>query len=274
MHAMIYEDMVPIRARRPDLPDDLEAIVERALKREPDERYPSCREMQADLERFVITQGEPLSAIHVAKLVSGLPAAEKESGAASRTPSRPNKPSVGFGTPAGQTPAGYKTPAKRASGEQQRLQVTPAAPAQEEDASAASTLHMTAEELEAQVAAAAAGGGAVRAAPPPPPSDSTMMLTEDQLPLKKNIGRRLEPSVVVSPEAAHEALKPAPRRAPSRGSGERKAPPVAAPAAPAPALPSTPPPSNISNRMVVLVVVIAALSLLVAATAVVLRLRG
>jgi len=269
MHAMIYEDMVPIRARRPDLPDAMEAIVEKALQREPDERYPSCRELQADLERFVIAQGEPLGASHVSKLIAGLPMTEKEAGTASRTPSRPNKPSGGlFATPAGQTPAGQKTPAKRASGEQ-RPPVTPAKPApppKPEDASVASTVHMTAEELEAQVAAAAGGGGGgISAAPPPPPSDSTMMLTEDQLPLKKNIGRRLEPSVVVSPEAAHEALKP------SRQPRHQAAPP---PPPPQPPLPSTPPPSNISNRMVVLVVVIAALSLLVAATAVIMRLRG
>jgi len=277
MHAMIYEDMVPIRARRPDLPDAMEAIVEKALKREPDERYPSCRELQADLERFVIAQGEPLSAIHVSKLIAGLPMTEKEAGAASRTPSRPNKPSGGlFATPAGQTPAGQKTPAKRASGEQ-RPPVTPAKaappPPPQEDASVASTVHMTAEELEAQVAAAVGGGGGgVSAAPPPPPSDSTMMLTEDQLPLKKNIGRRLEPSVVVSPEVSHEALKPSrePRKAAPR---PPEPPPPQSP--PQPPLPSTPPPpSNISNRMVVLVVVIAALSLLVAATAVIMRLRG
>jgi eukaryotic-like serine/threonine-protein kinase len=263
MHAMIYEDMVPIRARRPDIPADLEAIVEKTLRRDRDDRYPSCRELQADLERFVITQGEPLSANHVARLIANLPMTEKEASTAARTPSRPSKPLAAFSTPAGQTPAGQKTPAKRASGEQQRP-VTPAKQAAQEDGSVASTVHMTAEELEAQVAAIASGGGRAVSVPvkADAPPDATMRLTEDMLPLKKNIGRRLEPSVMVSPELSQEALKPPPRRA---------APTPPPPPAP---LPSTPPPSTISNRTVILVVVIAALSLLVAATAVVLRLRG
>ena len=42
----------PLRAIAPGLPGDLVAIVERAMALAPDARYPSCREMVADLRRF------------------------------------------------------------------------------------------------------------------------------------------------------------------------------------------------------------------------------
>jgi serine/threonine-protein kinase len=43
----------PPSARRPDVPRDLDLIVMRALAKNPDDRYQSAEEMDADLERFV-----------------------------------------------------------------------------------------------------------------------------------------------------------------------------------------------------------------------------
>src|SRR5262249_9563792 len=43
---------VPIRHRRPDLPPDLAEAIHRALRREPEERYPSCREFLASMRAF------------------------------------------------------------------------------------------------------------------------------------------------------------------------------------------------------------------------------
>src|SRR5881227_918989 len=40
-------------ARRPDIPRDLDLIVMRALAKDPDDRYASAEEMDADLERFL-----------------------------------------------------------------------------------------------------------------------------------------------------------------------------------------------------------------------------
>ncbi|HVE85127.1 MAG TPA: serine/threonine-protein kinase, partial [Myxococcales bacterium] len=151
MHAMLYEPMVQIRARRPDIPEALERVVDTALKQDRDERYPSCRELQADLEKFIVSAGEPLSAIHLSRLIS-----EMEAAAPAKAPGRPrSSPGLGM-TPPGA--ASKKTPAekslpKRASGEQRKL-VTPA---KVEASSDDSTVHMTAEELERQVAALAAG---------------------------------------------------------------------------------------------------------------------
>ena len=43
---------VPIGVRQPGVPDDLQAIVARAMEREPGDRYPSAKELAADLKRF------------------------------------------------------------------------------------------------------------------------------------------------------------------------------------------------------------------------------
>src|SRR5215831_445201 len=42
----------PPSAKRPDIPHDLDLIVMRALAKDPDDRYQSAEEMDADLERF------------------------------------------------------------------------------------------------------------------------------------------------------------------------------------------------------------------------------
>src|SRR5256885_12638617 len=67
--------MVPIRQRRPDVPAELEAIVNKALAHDRDERYPDCRSFHQDLERFVMTSGrEPVGTFEIAKLISELQA--------------------------------------------------------------------------------------------------------------------------------------------------------------------------------------------------------
>lgn len=46
-------EAVPIQHRRPDLSDDLSAIIHRALDREPDKRFPNVGAFRKELERFV-----------------------------------------------------------------------------------------------------------------------------------------------------------------------------------------------------------------------------
>ncbi|HVE87417.1 MAG TPA: serine/threonine-protein kinase [Myxococcales bacterium] len=75
MHAVLYEPMVPIRQRRPDIPEELEQIVNKALAHDRDERYPDCRTFGQDLERFIMTSGhDPVGAFEISKLISELQA--------------------------------------------------------------------------------------------------------------------------------------------------------------------------------------------------------
>jgi len=50
---ILLEDPVPIRARRPDLPDELAAVVDRALARKPQARFATVKEMGRALAPFV-----------------------------------------------------------------------------------------------------------------------------------------------------------------------------------------------------------------------------
>jgi serine/threonine protein kinase len=75
MHAVLYEPMVPIRQRRPDVPAELENIVNKALAHERDERYPDCRTFHQDLERFIMSSGrEPVGTFEISKLIGELQA--------------------------------------------------------------------------------------------------------------------------------------------------------------------------------------------------------
>jgi serine/threonine-protein kinase len=42
---ILLEDPVPVRARRHDLPEELTAIIDRALARKPQDRFASARDM-------------------------------------------------------------------------------------------------------------------------------------------------------------------------------------------------------------------------------------
>ena len=49
MHAVVHDDPPRLREIRPDLPADIEAIVSRALQKDPARRYQSAAEMVNDL---------------------------------------------------------------------------------------------------------------------------------------------------------------------------------------------------------------------------------
>jgi len=49
---ILLEDPVPVRQRRPDLPEGLAAIIDRALTREPQARFANVREMRRALVPF------------------------------------------------------------------------------------------------------------------------------------------------------------------------------------------------------------------------------
>ncbi|CAM4527940.1 serine/threonine protein kinase [Corallococcus exiguus] len=70
MQAILFEPYVPAVQRRPDLPEAMQRILEKALAKDRAERYPDCRAFQADLERFVVSLGEPVGAYQIARLVA------------------------------------------------------------------------------------------------------------------------------------------------------------------------------------------------------------
>lgn len=72
IQAILNEPMVETRERRKDVPKALEHILVKALAKERDERYRSCREFQAELERFVLQSGEPMGSAQIAELVRKL----------------------------------------------------------------------------------------------------------------------------------------------------------------------------------------------------------
>ncbi|MDQ2728472.1 MAG: Stk1 family PASTA domain-containing Ser/Thr kinase [Actinomycetota bacterium] len=56
----VRETPVPLRELKPDIPADYEAVVAKAMAKNPEDRYQSAGELQADLERFVA--GLPVAA--------------------------------------------------------------------------------------------------------------------------------------------------------------------------------------------------------------------
>ncbi|MBW2701303.1 MAG: serine/threonine protein kinase [Deltaproteobacteria bacterium] len=53
IHALINEPLPPIRGKRPEVHPELERIASKALEKKPDDRYPSCQAMAADLREYL-----------------------------------------------------------------------------------------------------------------------------------------------------------------------------------------------------------------------------
>jgi serine/threonine-protein kinase len=86
MNAILYQTMKPIRQCRPDVPEELARIIERCLAKNRDERYANCRQLRADLERFIHHGGKPVGTEELASLVAKLVPKESESSSAAAGP--------------------------------------------------------------------------------------------------------------------------------------------------------------------------------------------
>ncbi|OJH35504.1 serine/threonine-protein kinase [Cystobacter ferrugineus] len=99
VHAILHEPFVPAVERRPDLPAAMGSILERALAKDREQRYPDCRTFQADLEGFILSAGEPVGAWNLAQLVERVKATSASPGAKLISANEPEKR-----TPARKTP--------------------------------------------------------------------------------------------------------------------------------------------------------------------------
>lgn len=57
---VVHKDPIPLRQLAASIPADLETICLKSLQKEPEKRYADCRELAADLRRFI--EGEPIKA--------------------------------------------------------------------------------------------------------------------------------------------------------------------------------------------------------------------
>ena len=88
MKAILYEAPVPAEQRRPDLPEAVVRILERALAKDRDQRYRDCLEFQSDLEDFILASGQKLSGHRMAQCVANVLALPPAPAAAEAPPSR------------------------------------------------------------------------------------------------------------------------------------------------------------------------------------------
>ncbi len=69
----VQEAKVPsVRSHNPQVPLELEQIVNRSLARDPKERYQTARELAQDLTRFLFQYGKPVSSFDLAQIVEGV----------------------------------------------------------------------------------------------------------------------------------------------------------------------------------------------------------
>src|SRR6185295_2187104 len=88
--AILTEEMVPLRARTPDVPPALDRIILRALHRRAEDRYPDCRAMHADLEAAIRASPQPATVFQIAQLAATDDVTGRESlPRALATPDRP-----------------------------------------------------------------------------------------------------------------------------------------------------------------------------------------
>jgi serine/threonine protein kinase len=69
IQSVLHEPMPDVRRFRQGVPEQLVHILSRALAKDRERRYASCREFQADLERFLYLYSDPVGAVQIAAFV-------------------------------------------------------------------------------------------------------------------------------------------------------------------------------------------------------------
>ncbi|QRO00547.1 protein kinase [Archangium violaceum] len=106
MQAILFEPLVPAVSRRADLPRAMVQILDRALAKVREHRYPDCRAFQADLEHFILSTGEPVGAYQLSQLVARLSGDNAGPGSTSSAGSGPkSRPGSGTRLPASESVA-------------------------------------------------------------------------------------------------------------------------------------------------------------------------
>ncbi|WP_224248917.1 serine/threonine protein kinase [Hyalangium gracile] len=68
--AILFEPPVPVLQRRPDLPQAVARILDRALAKDRDQRYADCRAFLSDLEDYLLSTGKKVGVHRTANFVS------------------------------------------------------------------------------------------------------------------------------------------------------------------------------------------------------------
>ena len=72
MRAVVKDPIPPPSAVAEDVPDELEAVILRALARDPDQRYQDAQQMQLELEQAIRAVGQPVTAEDLSGLMEVL----------------------------------------------------------------------------------------------------------------------------------------------------------------------------------------------------------
>ncbi|WNG50066.1 protein kinase [Archangium minus] len=72
MQAILFDPLVPATQYRPDLSQALLRILDKALAKDREQRYPDCLALQSDLEDFILSAGKPVKTQHVAQFIAQL----------------------------------------------------------------------------------------------------------------------------------------------------------------------------------------------------------
>jgi serine/threonine-protein kinase len=244
MQAILFEPFTPLSARRPDVPEPLQRIIEKALAKDREVRYLSCRELQADLEHYLLSSAQSVSAFQLSELITQLSMPTGAAVAALGTPSPGSNsrrllvtPGPGSGPKSGAAPAvkqgagsgpGRPPPPPPLESTEAELSLFPPEPATQEEAPPSRRRWAF-----AAVAAAVVlmvGGAAVvalrpREAPPPAVSAPAPVMAQPSAPVPpvpEPASRPEAPAAVPAPEATpvarvapQEESQPVPEETPA-----------------------------------------------------------
>jgi serine/threonine protein kinase len=70
MQAILFEELIPAVQYRTELPEALQRILDRALAKDREQRYPDCLAFAADLEEFILSVGKPVTAQQIVQLIA------------------------------------------------------------------------------------------------------------------------------------------------------------------------------------------------------------